>query len=1279
MRFIKTGPDIPGELLFALDEDRVVFFCGAGVSRAKAELPDFFGLADEVLRTLGVNKSDPAAKFLAKTRDIEKRMGVPGLISVDRVFGLLEREFSSVNIDCAVAKALRPKANAELSAHNLLLDLATSQDGTTKLVTTNFDRLFDDCGRGLKAWQPPRLPDPTQPGEINGVVYLHGRATEKYDGSEGDSFVLSSAEFGRAYLAEGWATQFFKGVIDRYAVVFVGYTADDPPVQYLLEALNKTNGRLREVYAFQSGEDGEAKARWEHKGVTAIPYSEANRHEALWTTLERWADRAKDPDGWRNSTIELARRGPEALTGFERERVAHLVSYKEGARKFLEYDPPLPATWLCVFDRSIRYSVPVAILSGENEGKTVDPFPLYGLTSDLVPPPIHPDDLAPKRETPSMAWDAFLLNRRDRTDLRDDHVAALCGDASLCVGCLPDRINLLASWIAKVATQSAAVWWAARKNSLHPRLQQVIRNSLGCTVGECEPHILQAWHYLFEHWQNSADEDQFYWYQFAEELKVVGWNKVTVRKYETLSRPRLTVSHNYYRPAVPPKVGEETKLGDLVSLELRYIKNRPEIKVPDVWVADVVSALKRNLDIGIQLETERGLYGFLHIPPIFRPDDPTINDYEPNECLRGAVLDYAAMFERLIAVSPETAQQEASTWSIDDDNIFARLRIWASAFEIVVSNNDFLSFTNKVSRNAFWNDDHQRDLLLMLKIRWATLPPATTRKIEDRIITGRERCDNESEHEFVGRRAWQIADRLHWLHTNGCTLNLNFDDEVQRLRLAAPDWTPEYGAKAAESLESRGGLVRIHTEFDELFSEPLDRVLIRSQELSGWQGSGLDKRDPFAGLCRKLPVVAISALRRAAMTGEYPEEWRRFLYSEGRKNDNPRLRRFIAELLLQLSAAALADIMYPVSEWLLVASKKLTEDCVRTFDRLLDRLFESLRSNPDGGGSGIVRGNNDPDWANEALSSPAGKIAQALFNDPRRKDIKHNQGLPIGWRAHVELALALPSDNNCHSLVIFSYFLHWFYNVDPKWTKVNLLSRLEYGSKNELDAWWDGYLLGVRNRPSYDLFQKFKPHVLKRVTERGYEDREKQDRLVSFVMANWVHSDFTSGEVRISDTELRDLLLAAGDSFRTQALWEMERRGQIENEDGQLWSSLQNHFLRNVWPMQRSACTPQTSARLIEFAFSNKDRFEEISELIIPLIGSIGRVHTFLQSLRRSEDNIVDTYPERVLEILYMALPEDANEWPYEIDARLRRVAEVSLKLRTDTRWVELMRRWNSR
>ena len=403
MQFIEGGPDIPDELLLALDEGRVVFFCGAGVSRAKANLPDFFGLADQVLQTLGVLDDAPAARILAEAREIESRTGVPGLISADRVFGLLERDFLERDIERAVAMALAPRNGVDLWAHRILLDLATTRDGVTKLVTTNFDRLFNDCGRELSAWQPPRLPDPARPGDLNGIVYLHGRATEHYDGSEGDGFVLSSAEFGRAYLAEGWAARFFKDVIDRYCVLFVGYNADDPPVQYLLEALGKSKGALDEVYAFQAGEIDDATARWAHKGVAAIPYNSIDCHAALWGTLHEWSQRAKDLEGWQAKTIELAQRGPEGLSPFQREQVAHLVSTKEGARKFLESDPPAPATWLCVFDSAIRYSSPDVIRYGEDEGKVIDPFSYFGLSSDPAPAPVHPDDFNPQRERRQLA------------------------------------------------------------------------------------------------------------------------------------------------------------------------------------------------------------------------------------------------------------------------------------------------------------------------------------------------------------------------------------------------------------------------------------------------------------------------------------------------------------------------------------------------------------------------------------------------------------------------------------------------------------------------------------------------------------------------------------------------------------------------------------------------------------------------------------------------------------------------------------------------------------
>ena len=76
MRFFENGPPIPDELLVARDEGRVVFFCGAGVSRARAGLSDFFGLAESVIGTLGVTADHAACKVLCEAREMEARTGV---------------------------------------------------------------------------------------------------------------------------------------------------------------------------------------------------------------------------------------------------------------------------------------------------------------------------------------------------------------------------------------------------------------------------------------------------------------------------------------------------------------------------------------------------------------------------------------------------------------------------------------------------------------------------------------------------------------------------------------------------------------------------------------------------------------------------------------------------------------------------------------------------------------------------------------------------------------------------------------------------------------------------------------------------------------------------------------------------------------------------------------------------------------------------------------------------------------------------------------------------
>jgi len=195
-------------------------------------------------------------------------------VAADRIFGLLEREFDLKDIEGAVGGALKPQLDASLDAHRILLALSKGPSGKPRLVTTNFDLLFEAADPSSRWWTPSQLPDFRRHTDFEGIVHLHGMLDPDYREAMGGRLVLSSTEFGRAYLAESWATEFIRAAIERYRIVFVGYTADDPPVQYLLEALNRGNPAGRqELYAFQGGNASEAAALWRQKGVSAIAYS----------------------------------------------------------------------------------------------------------------------------------------------------------------------------------------------------------------------------------------------------------------------------------------------------------------------------------------------------------------------------------------------------------------------------------------------------------------------------------------------------------------------------------------------------------------------------------------------------------------------------------------------------------------------------------------------------------------------------------------------------------------------------------------------------------------------------------------------------------------------------------------------------------------------------------------------------------------------------------------------------------------------------------------------
>ena len=391
MKFLDDGPDIPDELLVARDNGNVLFFCGAGVSMGFAGLSGFQTLAEKVVDELGSASDSLARRLLAGSN-------LPGgqktAAPVDRIFSYLDQEFERAEVRDTVAAALAPKSKPNmLRAHRALVDLSKGIDGRPRLVTTNFDLLFEKCGRAgkpLRSWGPPSLPLPERPADFEGVIHLHGRVAPKYAGMSDDEVVLSSSDFGKAYLSDGWATDYIRRLMEHFKIVFVGYSAEDPPVQYLLEALRDERATVSNMYAFERGTAAQANDQWAHKGVTPIAFGP--EFATLWASLEAWAERARDIDGWYDKVFAAAAAGPVGTNAVTKGKMAHVVSTVDGSARLADADPAIPRSWLYVFDASVRYMDPGKIAPMDPNSDFFDPFENFRLDKDEAPPSFDPDN-----------------------------------------------------------------------------------------------------------------------------------------------------------------------------------------------------------------------------------------------------------------------------------------------------------------------------------------------------------------------------------------------------------------------------------------------------------------------------------------------------------------------------------------------------------------------------------------------------------------------------------------------------------------------------------------------------------------------------------------------------------------------------------------------------------------------------------------------------------------------------------------------------------------------
>lgn len=292
MRFLEHGADIPDELIRSVTEGTTTFLCGAGVS-LRVGLPTFRLLTEKVYAHMGeAYTGEPAEAHAMNSKEY------------DRALRALEKRTHLPRTESRVRKAVSELLSAPscpLPDHLSLLQLSRDKEGRPRLLTTNFDTLFERAARltgltDIRSHAGKSIPKPG--GERDyGIFHLHGMIGDDVLKLDGTDLILTSADFGDAYLRDGWASQYIEDRMRLGTLVLVGYSAEDAAMRLLLETLDADRDRFRDmkdIYAIEVSTPDSASL-WKAKGIKPIEFTD---YDKIYESLSEWARYAMDPRGY---------------------------------------------------------------------------------------------------------------------------------------------------------------------------------------------------------------------------------------------------------------------------------------------------------------------------------------------------------------------------------------------------------------------------------------------------------------------------------------------------------------------------------------------------------------------------------------------------------------------------------------------------------------------------------------------------------------------------------------------------------------------------------------------------------------------------------------------------------------------------------------------------------------------------------------------------------------------------------------------------------------------
>ena len=1182
MQFVKGGPDIPERLLQAHEDGRVVFFCGAGISYP-AGLPGFAGLVNKIFCCLNITP-DPVQAAAIKAKRYDTAVG---LLETNFVGG---RQAVREKIgEILSPEKLTPNATA---THDALLTLGKCREHRTRLITTNFDRLFEHVIAGdqppVKRFEAPLLPIPKN--RWDGLVYLHGLLPKVYAGKNLDNLVASSGDFGLAYLTERWAARFVSELLRNFVVCFVGYSIDDPILRYMMDALaaDRLLGESpSEMFAFGSYSKGEETVRaneWRAKNVTPILYRNYRkhwRHAYLHGTLHAWANTYRDgAHGKERIVIEYAMARPNTTTRQDDfvSRMLWALSDPSGlpAQRFADLNPVPSLDWLEPLCENrfrhtdlIRFGVPPKANEDAN------------LTFSLMRRPAS-YDLAPQ-----MAL-ANAGARDSRYDKVMGHMARWLirhlNDPSLLLRLVKQGGRLHEGLAVRIASRMDEL----AEMDLHGKHDELNRIRSNAPDAIPDSRMRTLWGLLLAG-QVKLDRPDFDLYKWQCRFERGGLTTTLRLELREMLTPRVSLRDPFtWRFDDDEDDDEPEHIRQLVDWDIVLSASHldgplHELKDNERWVTalptlltDFTGLLRDALDLMSDLG------GADEKRDLSYSSQPSISEHTQNHSFRDWTILVDLNRDAWLATageSRERARLVADTWSRIPYPLFRRLAFFAAAQGDFVPHGDGLKWLLMDEKWWLWSIETQRETMRLLVALAPRLEEDELVRLEHAILAGppREMYSADIEEE----RWIRIQDRDIWLclakiSQAGAELNAAARERLNGLSTKYPDWQ-----LAEDEREEFPAWMSDDSELCIHVKTPRDR-----DELIEWLRENPDpdvwRPDDWCERCRDDFDEASSALTTLAEERIWPTgRWREALQPWSENELTEHSWHVMAPVLTNVPGETLQELSHAVSRWL--------EKLARTFEGQ-EETFLSLCDHVLALEYDVEEEDDDP--VGRAINHPVGHVTDALLHWWYRNDLQDEQGLTDAPRLFFTQLCDTETPKFRLGRVLLAAHVISLFRVDREWAIQFLIPLFEWkNSEVEARSAWEGFLRSPRLY--YPLLEVLKPAFLdtaNHYTQLGRHS-EQYASLLTFVGLD-PGDVFRHPELALATQALpQEALERAAETF-------FRAVDSAGDQRADYWRNRAAPYLRAIWPKTPDAISKTVSKNFALACIAADDAFPEALGLV---------------------------------------------------------------------------------